>query len=104
MQVEEYPQQPTRRLTLPAEMSDARAWVWADMLTGTLWYYADKPAFKIGFSDTETRALVYGFVCERGAPQDVLRDSLGMQGLMDEIAAMGGCSNGGVKSIRIRIS
>ena len=95
MQVEEYPQQPTRRRTLPAEMSDARAWGWADRLTGTRWYYADKPAFKIGFSDTETRALVDGFVCARGAPPDVLRESLGRQGLRDAIAAMGGARTAG---------
>jgi hypothetical protein len=84
------PQAPVRTLTLPAEMADARAWVWADLLTGTLWYYADKPAFKVGFSDAATRALVYRFVFERGEPQYAIRDSLGMQGLLEEIIAMGG--------------
>jgi hypothetical protein len=81
---------PAQRLTLPTEMSEERAWVWADILTGTLWYYADKPAFKIGFSDPATRALVYRFVFERGEPQYAIRDSVGMQVLLEEIADLGG--------------
>src|SRR6185312_8147917 len=46
---------------LPSELSDARAWIWADVLTGTLWYYDRKPAFKIQFSDKETRAKIFRF-------------------------------------------
>jgi hypothetical protein len=84
------PPRQVRTLALPAEVSAERAWVWADMLTGTLWYYADKPAFKMGFTDMETRALVYRVVFERGEPQYIIRDGPGMQRLMDEISAMGG--------------
>ncbi|MGH9900402.1 MAG: hypothetical protein ACRD68_01030, partial [Pyrinomonadaceae bacterium] len=39
-------QEARQPLILPAELSDERAWVWADLLTGTLWYYANKPAFR----------------------------------------------------------
>jgi hypothetical protein len=81
---------PVRHFVLPAELSEERSWVWADFLTGTLWYYANKPAFKVGFTDTETRALAYRFVFERGEPQYVIRDSEGMQSIMDEISHMGG--------------
>jgi hypothetical protein len=79
-----------RQLTLPVEMSEERAWVWADLLTGTMWYYVNKPAFKIGFTDTETRALVYRSVFKRGEPQYIIRDSSEMQRLMDEVSTMGG--------------
>jgi hypothetical protein len=83
-------ERPARHFVLPTELSQEQAWVWADLLTGTLGYYANKPAFKIGFTDTETRALAYRFVFERGEPQYVIRDSAGMQGIMDEISQMGG--------------
>jgi hypothetical protein len=83
-------ERPARHFVLPAELSEEHAWVWADILTGTLWYYANKPAFKIGFTDSETRALAYRFVFERGEPQYVIRDSAGMQSIMDEIFQMGG--------------
>jgi hypothetical protein len=79
-----------RRLVLPAELSEGQAWVWADLLSGTLWYYARKPAFKISFSDAGTRALVYRFVFERNERQYIIRDTPGMQPLMDEISHMGG--------------
>jgi hypothetical protein len=69
------PEVQTRPLILPAELSEAQAWVWADLLSGTLWYYAKKPAFKISFTDTETRALVYRFVFERKELQYIIRDS-----------------------------
>jgi hypothetical protein len=77
-------------LMLPTELSLAHAWVWADLLSGTLWYYANKPAFKIGFSDSKTRWLAYRFVFERGEPQYLIRDSVVMQAIMDEISRMAG--------------
>ena len=83
-------ERPARHFVLPAELSATHAWVWADILTGTLWYYANKPAFKMGFTDPETRALAYRYVFERGEPQYVIRDSEGMQSIMDEISQMGG--------------
>lgn len=84
------PQEQVRQLFLPAELSDAQAWVWANLLSGTLWYYAKKPAFKISFADTGTRALVYRFVFERKERQYIIRDAPDMQPLMDEISQMGG--------------
>jgi hypothetical protein len=83
-------ERPARHFVLPAELSATHAWVWADILTGTLWYYASKPAFKIGFTDAATRALAYRYVFERGEPQYVIRDSAGMQSILDEISQMGG--------------
>jgi len=77
-------------VSLPAELSDEHAWVWADVLTGTLWYYAHKPAFRIQFTNTQTRVMVYRFVFERGEPQYIIRDSEFIEKLMDEIARLGG--------------
>jgi hypothetical protein len=81
---------PARHFVLPAELSAEHAWVWADLLSGTFWYYGNKPAFKIGFTVPDTRALVYGFVFERGEFQYLVRDSATMQEIMQEISHMGG--------------
>jgi hypothetical protein len=79
-----------RHFVLHPELSAEQAWVWADLLTGTLWYYANKPAFKIGFADPERRALVYRFVFEHGEPQYLIQDSAVMQQIMNEISRTGG--------------
>jgi 4-amino-4-deoxy-L-arabinose transferase-like glycosyltransferase len=75
---------------LPAELADQRSWLWADLLTGTLWYYHEKPAFKIQFSDPPTRALVFRFVFDRGDQQYLIEDSERMPRYMDEIKELGG--------------
>lgn len=75
---------------LPAELSDDQAWVWADLTTGTLWYYDHKPAFKIQFTDPQTRALLFRFVFNRGERQYLVQDSEEMQRFMKEIAQLGG--------------
>jgi hypothetical protein len=77
-------------ILLPAELVDDKAWVWADLLTGSLWYYANKPAFKIQFTDHETRAKMFRFVWERGERQYVLQDSEQMKVYMAEIEKLGG--------------
>jgi len=75
---------------LPAEVANDHAWVWADYLTGTLWYYYQKPAFKIAFSDPPTRATIFKFVFDRGEPQYLIRDSVEMEVYMEEIRNLGG--------------
>lgn len=75
---------------LPPDLADERAWVWADLLTGTLWYYTNKPAFRVRFSNPETRALVYRFVYDRGEPQYIVRDSDFVDEAMSEITKLGG--------------
>jgi hypothetical protein len=83
-------ERPARHVVLPANLSAEHAWVWADLLSGTFWYYGNKPAFKIGFTVPDIRALVYGFVFERGEPQYLVRDSATMQEIMQEISRIGG--------------
>ena len=65
-------------------------WVYADELTGSLWYYARKPAFKIPFSDGETRARLYRFAFERDEPQYLIRDSATLGAEWSEIELLGG--------------
>ncbi len=77
-------------IVLPPELADARAWIWADLLTGSLWYYANKPAYKIPFTNRETRARIFRFVYDRGEPQYLIQDSGQMQTYIDEIEALGG--------------
>jgi len=77
-------------ILLPAELVDDKAWVWADLLTGSLWYYANKPAFKIQFTDAETRAKMFKFVWERGERQYLIQDSEQMKVYIGEIEKLGG--------------
>ncbi len=79
-----------RSFALPAELLDARAWVYADLLTGTIWYYTKKPAYKIQFSNPETRAMLYKFAFERGEPQYLIQDSAEMLNYIEEIKRLGG--------------
>ncbi len=75
---------------LPSELADDKAWVWADLFTGSLWYYAGKPAYKIQFTDEEVRKMLFRFVHERGDRQYLIRDSGMMKVWMDEIERFGG--------------
>ena len=77
-------------ILLPAELVDDKAWIWADLLTGSLWYYANKPAFKIQFTDEETRAQMFKFVWERGERQYLIQDSEQMKVYIAEIEKLGG--------------
>ena len=80
----------SRQFMLPAELADDRAWVWADIVSGPLWYYARKPAHKINFSNSEMRALVYGFVLGRGEPQYIINDGPDMQRMQEEMVKLSG--------------
>jgi hypothetical protein len=77
-------------IVLPSELVDDKAWIWADLLTGSLWYYANKPAFKIQFTDEQTRAMIFKFVHERADRQYLLQDSEQMKKYMEEITSRGG--------------
>jgi hypothetical protein len=86
-----YPPRPrAHEMVLPQRLAGNRAWVWADYISGTLWYYADKPAFKIANTDKRTRAMIYRFVFDRGELQYFVQDSPYMTSIMDEIPEMGG--------------
>jgi len=78
------------RFVLPAELADERAWIWADDMSGTLWYYARKPAHKINSTDKETRGLVYEFVNKRAEPQYLIGDDPAMELVEKEIPELGG--------------
>ena len=77
-------------ILLPSELVDDKAWIWADLLTGSLWYYANKPAFKIQFTDEETRARIWKFVYDRGERQYLIQDSEQMKQYIAEIERLGG--------------
>jgi hypothetical protein len=77
-------------VVLPPDLADAHAWIWADLLTGTLWYYDRKAAFRVRFSNPEIRAMVYRYVQARGEPQYIIRDSEFIDEMMAEITRMGG--------------
>jgi len=77
-------------ILLPSELMDDKAWIWADLLTGSLWYYSSKPAFKIQFTDEETRAKIFKWVFERGERQYLIQDSEQMKVYIKEIEQLGG--------------
>jgi hypothetical protein len=76
--------------TLPAELVNEDAWVWADNLSGTLWYYARKPAHKLSGTNKETRLLVYDFVRKRGELQYLIGEDPAMKPVESEIVELGG--------------
>jgi hypothetical protein len=77
-------------LRIPAELADPKAWVWSEGLSGTLWYYANKPAFKYGWTDAQTRAAAYRLAFERGEPQYLIRDRTDIEPFLAEISELGG--------------
>jgi hypothetical protein len=77
-------------LIVPAELADKRAWVGSEALSGTLWYYAEKPAFKLGWTNASTRSLAYRFAFERGEPQYIIRDRANIEELLTEVSRLGG--------------
>jgi hypothetical protein len=81
---------PPKHFSLPGELADESAWVWACGLSGTFWYYAHKPAHKLTSTNVETRGLVFKFVQSRGEPQYVVNDDPSMQTVLDEIVQLGG--------------
>jgi hypothetical protein len=83
-------ERPAHHVVIPAELLTDKAWVWADFLSGTVWYYGNKSAFKIGFTVPEIRALAFRFVFERGEPQYLINDSATMREIMLEITDLGG--------------
>lgn len=79
-----------KQFSLPAELADESAWVWATSLSGTFWYYARKPAHKLTSTNAETRELVYRFVRNRGEPQYIVTDDETTRAVADEIVQLGG--------------
>jgi len=77
------------QFALPSELADEHAWVWADLLSGSLWYYARKPAHKINFTSPDTRAMVFDFVRGRGEPQYIIRDGPDMERMQEEMVQSG---------------
>jgi len=78
-----------RSFVLPSELADERAWVWADIVSGPLWYYARKPAHKINFSGPDGRIALYQFVLGRGEPQYIIEDGIDMLRVKDEMVEFG---------------
>ena len=77
-------------LIVPAELADERAWVWSEGLSGTLWYYAQKPAYKFGWTNARTRSLAYRLAFERSEPQYIIRDRTDIEPLLAEVSQLGG--------------
>lgn len=75
---------------LPADLADERAWIWADHLSGTIWYYTARPAHKLTPTNRETRELIYDFMKSRGEPQYLVADAPNAQPLLEEIVKLGG--------------
>lgn len=79
-----------KHFSIPEELADESAWVWACGLSGTFWYYAHKPTHKLTSTNAETRELVFKFVQGRGEPQYIVNDDPSMQAVLDEIIQMRG--------------
>lgn len=75
---------------IPAELADKRAWVFSEGLSGTLWYYAGKPAYKFGWTHARARSIAYRLAFERGEPQYIIRDRTDIEPLLKEVSKLGG--------------
>jgi hypothetical protein len=75
---------------IAAELRDPRSWVWADMTSGSLYYYAGKPGYKITFSDDAVRRDVFTWVRSRGEPQYLIDDAPTLAGVSGLVTEMGG--------------
>jgi hypothetical protein len=80
---------PPRELHIPADLAHEGAWIFADVQTGPLWYYARRPAYKVLFTDAPTRQLICRFIFERGEPLYAIKDSAEMQLVLGELEQMG---------------
>ena len=78
-----------RSFILPSELVDDRAWVWADELSGTLWYYMRKPAHKINFTGPDGRRIAYQYILDRGEPQYLIVDGPDMRRMKEEMVQFG---------------
>jgi hypothetical protein len=75
---------------MPAEFQQGKPWIWADIVSGTIVYYADAPTFKISFCDSETRQRVFAIALASGEPQYLVVDCPSMQEIAVEIQTLGG--------------
>lgn len=82
-------ERPPHVFRLPDELADEKAWIWSSELSGSLWYYARKPAHKINFSSPDTRVVVYRFVQDRAELQFIIEDGPDMQRMKDEMVRLG---------------
>jgi hypothetical protein len=79
-----------KQFSIPPELADESAWVWATQLSGTFWYYARKPTHKLTSTNGDTRELVFKYVRSRGEPQFIVNDDPSIQAVLDEIVQLGG--------------
>jgi hypothetical protein len=77
------------RMVLPAELADQQSWIWADKLSGTLSYYADRTAFKTPFSIPSVRLIAYSYIARRGEQQYMIVDTPTMKALLTEARMSG---------------
>jgi NADH:ubiquinone oxidoreductase subunit 6 (subunit J) len=81
---------PRKQFSIPPELADESAWVWATQLSGTFWYYFHKPTHKLTSTNADTRELVFKYVRSRGEPQFIVNDDPSIQAVLDEIVQLGG--------------
>ena len=72
------------QISLPPELQNEHAWLWADDLSGSIRLYTGHPAFKIYACNPTTRKMVFDWVKARGEPQYVVEDSETMRHIADE--------------------
>ena len=75
--------------TPPAALRDGRAWILADRLSGTLWYYDGIPSLRIANLDAPTRQAFFKYLQTRGEPVYLIVDNGMMADLAHELQAAG---------------
>jgi hypothetical protein len=80
---------PPVRLTIPDELRDPGAWVWADYYSGTITYFGGHAAFKLPFSTRESRLRAFALARASSGFQYLVEDSAAMPALMEELRQSG---------------
>jgi hypothetical protein len=72
-------------ITVPGELRDPSAWIWADYYSGTITYFGGHAAFKLPFSTQDARVRAFALARASGGPQYLVEDSAAMPALMQEL-------------------
>jgi len=83
------PEEPPFQFNVPAELLDAKAWIWADTYSSSIDYYTAHSSFKLPFSTPQMRKLMYAWIKSKGDSQYMIADSDGMKKLVGEAQALG---------------
>jgi hypothetical protein len=74
---------------IPEELRSPKAWIWADLTSGSFWYYGSRPAFKASFASSDIREIASHFISERNERLYLVLDSPEMTSIAADLEKRG---------------